>query len=55
VEPAVGVALDPVAFLVDRPVVATAQQRQVLEPGGTAVRPVVDMVGVGGPPAIGTF
>jgi len=55
VERAVAVALDAVAFLMDRPVVATAQQREVVEPSEAAVRPVMDVVALGGPPAIGRF
>jgi hypothetical protein len=47
VERAVGVALDPVALLVDGPMVTATQKGQVVEPGGAAVGPVVEMMPLG--------
>ena len=41
---AVGVARDLIALLVDRPVMAPAEEREVVEPGRAAIRPVVDVV-----------
>jgi hypothetical protein len=38
--------LHPVALLVDRAVVAAAELEEIVELGGTAVGPVLDMVGL---------
>jgi hypothetical protein len=52
-ERAVGVAHDSVAVLVDRPVVPATEQREVVQPGRPAVGPVVEVMPLGEPHAIG--
>ena len=55
-QPAVGVAGQPPAALMDRPMVGSAQQGQVGQVGGAAVEPVAQMVGLApgrGPVAAG--
>jgi hypothetical protein len=44
-EAAVGVALEPPAPLMDRPMMRPAQQRQVGQVGGAAVQPMGEVVG----------
>ena len=42
----VGLSIDPIALLVDGPVVAAAEQHEVREGGGPALCPVSDVVGL---------
>jgi hypothetical protein len=48
---AVGLSIDLKAFLVDRPVVPAAEQREVRERGGAALSPMPDVMPVAEPRA----